>query len=1360
MKTKHSHSLSVSSSLLTSGMLSLTLVSLTSNAQHEDVQFKPAKISEISTSVQQQKLNSLTLRNKKTTTTTQQYIVQLSQPSASRFAIEQQKLSPNKAAKAKLNSRASKQYKSALKSEQQQIFQKIKAVAPQSQIIKHYDTLVNAIAIKTTASSIHAIRHIPGVKKVLPVNNHYIKTDANHEVINSPTAWQLTNGQQNAGKNIKIAIIDTGIRNDNPLFFGDGHTPPDLSQNSHLQDNPDYCRADDGDANFCNNKLIIARWIDPTGHEVDVYANEHLSPLDFNGHGSHVAGIAAGNAVDITFKDVPMSISGVAPASYLMVYKALYTDGQGYGFGSDTMLLEALELAVKDGADVINNSWGSGVGFAADSIFQTAITNAEDSGIVVVNAAGNDLHSGQGTKINCPACIESGIAVANTTHGRFFSNKLNIGEQVFYGYQGETNHIENDLSLPLKQLSILAPNLTNNCGDYTDLNFDGGVILIDYKNECTFTDISNKIKQAGGDIIIAYQSGSADELNFEPLYTSEPDLAIPVLGVTRQTGLKLVELATNNSTIAVNKSLTASVDPLFADKLHPFSSTGPSTDNNVLKPDIAAPGTYILSALSPDVFEPLGFPNFGKPAKQTNNITFGLLTGTSMASPHVAGSAALLKQHYPSWNAKQIKSALTSTANNTIYNGADLATPFGIGAGRLDLANIDTVGLSFSQVSKSDGACIGQCDFSVTVENLTDSEQTWSVHATMRDNSSYAILDSDTITLTANGTDNSKADFHFTINTDRSELGKWLFGQLTFSNSTQTEQHMPIAVFNSDTDDSGIISVSTETGDVTTNSPIEFTTFVRNKNLSEDVVVTVAIPNNAQLVDNSETVEVHHGQSTSLTIDETTGNVIWQGKLTQGNLSLTPVDAWGNTTLASENIAPVACTQGCIAFNAVIDFNFNYIGRSYSQITLSDNGFAIPGTQSISQWDALFNQKLPNERPLNNVIAPLWTEFDLDDLNDNEDYGHGSLRTAIKTIDGKNYLIAEWYAVELYDVDNYLDSFERKARSINTPQYTFQLIIEENTDNIWFNYLQVPEIPTEATIGAENIDGSTGVSLYFDGEDSPLPSTIPSQGYTLKLTTVPEGIATIQYKLELTDDNQTFAHNDAASLDEDSNINIAVIDNDDNFTYLVVDSTADIGNSYQATRTKKVNLSSAIDTATLALVTQPEHGTATVVDGKINYAPNANYAGNDSLKYKVADGAGKYSTATVSLTVNALNDAPVLAEIDPQTVAEKAMVNINVTANDVDNNQVSFSWQQTEGPTVVLTETDSGVRFTAPEVKETTELKFKVTASDGELTGSKTATVMVKNKKSGGSMGSLFLWLTGLLIISRATKKLTYWLPK
>jgi len=72
MKTKHSHSLSVSSSLLTSGMLSLTLVSLTSNAQHEDVQFKPAKISEISTSVQQQKLNSLTLRNKKTTTTTQQ----------------------------------------------------------------------------------------------------------------------------------------------------------------------------------------------------------------------------------------------------------------------------------------------------------------------------------------------------------------------------------------------------------------------------------------------------------------------------------------------------------------------------------------------------------------------------------------------------------------------------------------------------------------------------------------------------------------------------------------------------------------------------------------------------------------------------------------------------------------------------------------------------------------------------------------------------------------------------------------------------------------------------------------------------------------------------------------------------------------------------------------------------------------------------------------------------------------------------------------------------------------------------------------------------------------------------------------
>ncbi len=129
----------------------------------------------------------------------------------------------------------------------------------------------------------------------------------------------------------------------------------------------------------------------------------------------------------------------MAPGAYLMAYKALFqvfrADGTVTGSGSNVMLLEALDWAVKDGADVINNSWGGGAGGdPAASPYQESFLAAEAAGVVVVTAAGND---GPGAKtIGCPSCIESGISVASTTHGRYFANKVTAGGEDFLAIAG------------------------------------------------------------------------------------------------------------------------------------------------------------------------------------------------------------------------------------------------------------------------------------------------------------------------------------------------------------------------------------------------------------------------------------------------------------------------------------------------------------------------------------------------------------------------------------------------------------------------------------------------------------------------------------------------------------------------------------------------------------------------------------------------------------------------------------------------------------------------------------------------------------------------------------------------------------
>ncbi|MGB0893437.1 MAG: S8 family serine peptidase [Parashewanella sp.] len=607
-------------------------------------------------------------------------------------------------------------HKQKLQQEKQAFAQAMMLQMPQAQIVHQYQLLFNGVSISGNALTINKLMSMPNVKAVYPDYLYRTALQESVPLINAPSLWEklsILNPVANAGKGIKIAVIDSGIRPENPMFSDDNFTTP-----SNLPTD-DYCRTTS--ASFCNNKLIAARWIEPT---FNVCEDEHMSPLGYLGHGSHVSGIAAGNPVEVSGGGKDYELSGVAPAAYLMMYKALYSDENcSGGVGSTSMLLAALEAAVNDGADVINNSWGGGAGTDPNtSFYKQAIDNAVAAGIVVVSAAGNN---GDAAKtIICPGCVESGITVANTSK---------------------------------------------------------------------------------------------------------------------------------------------------ADIVRNSSSRGPNGDSSFLKPDIAAPGTQILSAFSPE--------------ENDTESDFTFLTGTSMSSPHVAGGAALLKQLHPSWTPQEIKSALTSTSQyNDIINNDDIATAFDIGAGRIDLKAASEAVLTFDKVSLVSNSCVGSCQLSLQVTNKSEQTTNWQLTST---SNSLGIAASPT-TLQLNAS--SSKTVLITVNANQVQTAAWRFGRLLLTrlnSDNDNKAHIPIVVYAEQ--DSGDLSISTSKDNYTSSEELSITnTFINNK-LADEVTLTATLPAGTQLTNKDKVnITTSNAQQSSLHIDEENQRIIWKGKLNTAEGDKTP----------------------------------------------------------------------------------------------------------------------------------------------------------------------------------------------------------------------------------------------------------------------------------------------------------------------------------------------------------------------------------------------------------------------------------------------------------------------------------------
>jgi subtilisin family serine protease len=525
--------------------------------------------------------------------------------------------------------------------------------------------LVNAVSIEAPQAELAAIAALPGVKRVELVREMHAMLDTSVPLINSPAVWEKIGGIGTAGQGIKIAILDTGIDITNPLFSDAGFTVP-----------AGFPKTSAGSENLVNSKVIAAK----------SFVAGAATAADQNGHGSNVAGIAAGS---VTVSPLG-SICGVAPMAYLGNYRVLAASGSG----RTDLIARAIDEAVSDGFDVLNMSFGGDAGTELD-IVSRACENAVAAGHVAVIAAGN-AGSDEMT-IASPGISPSAITVAATTNGHIVGPVISVDQAspidaslVKIG-SASGNAVTLDDSLKSLQYTYVDP-AGRGCGNLPAGSLTGKVALIE-RGVCAFADKVNNAAAAGARAVVVFNKdisegsdGGETVINMDVAGTSIPSAFVP-----RSAGIAMRDF------VAANPGATLSISPIgsraaTSDVLAGFSSRGPSS-LELLKPDVAAPGVVIYSA---------AIKNGDASVGVVDKSGFLAISGTSQATPHVAGAAALLKQLHPTWSPEQIKAALMNSATNDVFAASDKTVRSGVlatGAGRIDLARASSVNATISPAS-------------------------------------------------------------------------------------------------------------------------------------------------------------------------------------------------------------------------------------------------------------------------------------------------------------------------------------------------------------------------------------------------------------------------------------------------------------------------------------------------------------------------------------------------------------------------------------------------------------------------------------------------------------------------------------
>lgn len=293
---------------------------------------------------------------------------------------------------------ASGSYLTDLASAQRSLQERIRTAIPSARTRWSYGVVLNGFAVVVPEEQVGRLAHLHGVERVWPAIRYHPLLDRTPQLIGAPALWGPT--LAGAGQGMKIGIIDDGVDQTHPFFDPTGYAYP-----------PGFPK---GQPAFTTAKVIVARAFPPLTPR---YANagRPFDP-DQSEHGTHVAGIAAGN--NGTRTDESELLSGVAPRAYLGNYKALTIPTPGFGLnGNAPELAAAVEAAVRDGMDVINLSLGEPEVEPSRDILAKALDAAADAGVPSAVAAQNDFSQFGFGSVGSPASAAKAITAGASTGG-------------------------------------------------------------------------------------------------------------------------------------------------------------------------------------------------------------------------------------------------------------------------------------------------------------------------------------------------------------------------------------------------------------------------------------------------------------------------------------------------------------------------------------------------------------------------------------------------------------------------------------------------------------------------------------------------------------------------------------------------------------------------------------------------------------------------------------------------------------------------------------------------------------------------------------------------------------------------------
>ena len=543
-----------------------------------------------------------------------------------------------------------------------------------------FSTLFNGFSVTVPRSQAAALQTIPGVKAVYPVRPVSIGPEpvsqGNPEDANSNPMIGADVAQNELGfdgKGVKIAIMDSGVDYTLPELggcFGPGCKV--AKGYDFVGDNFDSEPADstyspvphpDADPAPCDPNVADAR------------ANQPGAGVSDAGHGTHVAGIAAADGRGHTGE-----VTGVAPGATIYAYRVFGCNGST----DDDTMIAAMERTLADGAQVLNMSIGSAFDTWPEAPTAQAASNLAAAGVVVVasigNSGANGLYSG-----GAPGVGTNVIGVASVDNTKATGPAVRINGQLF-AYAAAAGAPQPPRSGASTLLAAPVANKTG-CAAFP-ANFFAGKIALIQRGTCTFYAKAQNAMAAGAAGVVLFNNVAAP---VSPTVAGSPPVTIPVVIISKADGDSVYNAALAGVPFEwtnINVESPIATAGLISD----FSSYGTDAELT-LKPDVSAPGGQIFSTWPHQQF---GGHNS--------------ISGTSMASPHVAGAAALYLQAHPGASVPTVTTALENTAVPGLWSlapGAGLLDEtYRQGAGLIQVANAITTTTSVtpSKISLGEGS--------------------------------------------------------------------------------------------------------------------------------------------------------------------------------------------------------------------------------------------------------------------------------------------------------------------------------------------------------------------------------------------------------------------------------------------------------------------------------------------------------------------------------------------------------------------------------------------------------------------------------------------------------------------------------